>query len=365
MRRFTLTAFAALVITIGFAQPPVIIAQAGAPPSAYGEGLFAEVQTNKGLIVLQLEFEKTPMTVMNFVGLAEGSIENKALAPGTPFFDGSIWHRVVPGHVIQAGMPKATERGPGYTIPNEIDPSLNHGRAGMLGMANSGPHTNSSQFYITLADRSYLDGIYTVFGHVVSGLDVVKAIVQGDVVERVRIVRNGPRAAAFKADNAMFLKVAETARGRVKADDERKAQAEEAQIKKEWPMAITSAKGARYAIGRQGTGDPAKPGQILKVVYTGRLLDGRLICSSADEGRPIPGSVAIAFDYEVGKTKVTAGLDEALLEMRKGEKRTVIAQGRTGYGPSGFFSKEKPGEKRFIIPPNTTLVYEVELLDIK
>src|SRR5271155_2556912 len=130
----------------------------------YSEGLYAELRTTKGLIVMQLEFEKTPMTVANFVGLAEGTIENKALPLGKPFFDGTVFHRVVPGHVIQAGRPVATETGPGYTFPNEIDPTLNHGRAGMVGMANSGPHTNSSQFYVTLGDRSYLDGNYTVFG---------------------------------------------------------------------------------------------------------------------------------------------------------------------------------------------------------
>ncbi|MCX6538515.1 MAG: peptidylprolyl isomerase [Acidobacteria bacterium] len=365
MHRFTLAALAAVVMASGLAQTPVINAQSGKQPGNYGDGLFAEVQTNKGLIVLQLEFEKTPMTVMNFVGLAEGTIENKALPPGTPFFDGSTWHRVVAGHVIQTGMPKATERGPGYTIPNEIDPSLNHGRAGMLGMANSGPHTNSSQFYITLADRSYLDGIYTVFGHVVAGLDVVNTIVQGDTVERVRIIRSGSRAAAFKSDNATFLKAVEQARERVKADDERKAQAEDAQIKKEWPNALTSAKGARYVVLRPGTGDAVQPGRILKVVYVGRSLGGRPICSSADEGRPVPGTAAQPFDYEMGKTKVTPGLDEVLLNMRKGEKRTVIVQGPTSYGSSGFFAREKPGEKRFVIPPNTTLVYEVELLDIR
>ena len=117
------------------------------------------------------------------------TIENKALPSGTPCVDGTVFHRVVPGHVIQAGQAKAIVTAPGYTFPNEIDSSLSHGRAGMLGMANGGPHTNSSQFYITLGDRSYLDGNYTVFGHVVRGMDVVNAIVQGDSVETIRIVR--------------------------------------------------------------------------------------------------------------------------------------------------------------------------------
>src|SRR5215831_9168763 len=186
------------------------------------DGLYAELTTNKGAILLQLEFEKTPMSVANFVGLAEGTIENKALPLGTPFFDGTVFHRVVPGHVIQAGQAKAEVKAPGYTFPNEIDSSLSHGRAGMLGMANSGPHTNSSQFYITLGDRSYLDGNYTVFGHVVRGMDVVNSIVQGDAVETIRIVRVGKDAAAFKPTTASFQKMADAARARVKADDEKK-----------------------------------------------------------------------------------------------------------------------------------------------
>src|SRR5436853_3780320 len=122
------------------------------PQTPYPDGLYAEVKTNKGLIVLQLEFEKTPMTVANFVGLAEGAIENKSLPLGTPFFDGTVFHRVVPGHVIQAGQAKAAVTAPGYTFPNEIDSSLSHGRAGMLGMADGGPHTNAEQLYIQLGD---------------------------------------------------------------------------------------------------------------------------------------------------------------------------------------------------------------------
>jgi peptidylprolyl isomerase len=328
--------------------------------SNYPDGLYAEVKTNKGLIVLQLEFEKTPITVASFVGLAEGTIENKALPPGTPFFDGTVFHRVVPGHVIQAGQAKATVTGPGYTFPNEIDSSLSHGRAGMLGMANGGPHTNGSQFYITLGDRSYLDGNYTVFGHVVRGMDVVNSIVQGDVVETIRIVRVGKDSAAFKPTTESFQKMADTARARVKADDEKKSRDEEAVIVKNWPNAVVSPKGARVIVIRDGSGDIPTNGTRIKAIYTGHYLDGRTFSSSADEGRPIPGSQPEAFDYALGTTKTTIALDEALAGMKKGERRMVIAQGALAYGTAGFYAKEKPGEKRFVISPNTTLVYEVE-----
>ena len=143
--------------------------QAVTARAAYPDGLYAELRTNKGLIVLRLEIERVPMTVANFVGLAEGTVDNKALPPGVPFFDGTVFHRVVagprhPGRHAAGGqhVDRATR------FPNEIVPASSHGRAGMLGMANAGPHTETNQFYITLGDRSYLDGNYTVFGEVVS-----------------------------------------------------------------------------------------------------------------------------------------------------------------------------------------------------
>jgi cyclophilin family peptidyl-prolyl cis-trans isomerase len=354
----------------------IVVGAVAAQP--YPDGLFAEVKTTKGTIVLQLEFEKTPMTVANFVGLAEGTIDNKALPPGTPFYDGSVFHRVVPGHVIQAGMPKAQERGPGYTIPNEIVTSLDHGRAGMVGMANSGPHTNSSQFYVTLGDRSYLDGNYTVFGHVVTGMDVVNAIAQGDTIEHVTIVRVGTKARAFKTDNVAFHRLVEDVRARVKADEERKAKEEADIIKARWPNAVVlknqpearagadvGVRPVLVVVVREGEGERVQAGGRLKAIYKGQFLNGRPFCSSAEDGNPIAGDAAEPFEYEAGKTRITAGLDAALLDMRKGERRTVIVQGPLTYGASGFYGKDRPGEKRFVIPPNTTLVYEVEVLDIR
>jgi cyclophilin family peptidyl-prolyl cis-trans isomerase len=340
---------------------PAPAASAARPP----DGLYAELRTNKGLIVLQLEFERAPMTVASFVGLAEGTVENRALPPGAPFFDGTVFHRVVPGHVIQAGMPLAGVTGPGYSFPNEIVPALSHNRAGMLGMANSGPHTNTSQFYVTLGDRSYLDGNYTLFGQVVSGLNVVNAIVQGDDVEHVRIVRVGDKARAFTSDTAAFRAMVQAAEAGVQAADAKKARDEAALIRKQWPRAKRSPKGALVVVTRRGSGSPAEPGQTMTVRYTGRLLDGRPFASSAEEGRPVPGTFAQAFDYVVGKTLVTPGFDEALPAMRKGERRTVVVQGQNGYGRSGFTAREKPGERRFVISPNTTLVYDVEVVDIR
>jgi peptidylprolyl isomerase len=189
--------------------------------------------------------------------------------------------------------------------------------------------------------------------------------VQGDWVEHVRIVRIGDKARAFRSDTATFRALVSSAEARVKADDERKARDEAAIIKKNWPRAKPSAKGALVIVRRRGSGEPALPGQAMTVRYSGRFLGGRPIASSADEGRPVPGTAAQAFEYIAGKTRVTPGLDEALLVMRNGEKQTIIVQGQLGYGRSGFTAREKPGEKRFVIAPNTTLVYEVEVIDIK
>ncbi|MBC8047665.1 MAG: peptidylprolyl isomerase [Fimbriimonadaceae bacterium] len=164
------------------------------------KGLYAEIQTSKGNILCFLEFQKAPITVANFVGLAEGKIHNAAKPDGTLYYDGLKFHRVVKDFVIQGGDPDGTGAGgPGYKFKNEIHSDLKHSKAGTLAMANAGANTNGSQFYITHKATSQLDGNYNVFGQVVEGQDVVDAIVQGDVMEHIKIIRVGKEAKKFDA----------------------------------------------------------------------------------------------------------------------------------------------------------------------
>lgn len=166
----------------------------------YGEGLFAKINTTKGSIVVKLEFEKTPLTVANFVGLAEGKIENSAKAEGEPFYDGIVFHRVINDFMIQGGDPSGTGRGgPGYNFKDEFDGSLKHDRAGTLSMANSGANTNGSQFFITHKPTSWLDGKHSVFGYVVEGQGTVDLIEKGDKIKNIEIIRNGKAAKKFDA----------------------------------------------------------------------------------------------------------------------------------------------------------------------
>ncbi len=343
MRTLTLSLLYGL--TLFFISPGAIVMA----ETKLTDGMYAKFITERGEIICSLEFKKTPLTVANFVGLAEGTKElGGGSAPGgTPFYDNLTFHRVIPNFMVQGGCPLGTGTGgPGYTFPDEIDPDLTHDGPGVLSMANAGPNTNGSQFFITHVATPWLDGKHTVFGHVVSGQKVVDSIKGGDALQSIKIIRVGKAAENFKTDQAAFdaLLVSMEKRGR---DKELAAMENEVQkIKKQWPDAITTPSGLKYVVTQAGdnNGTPSS-GTTVKAHYTGKLLNGKKFDSSLDRGEPI--------SFPVGQGRVIKGWDEAFLGMSKGEKRTLIIPSHLGYGPSG----------RGPIPPNATMVFDVELVD--
>lgn len=314
--------------------------------SKQADGLYAKMSTNRGDIYLQLEFEKTPMTVGNFVGLAEGKIKNTAKADGVPFYDGLKFHRVIANFMIQGGDPAGNGTGgPGYKFPDEIDTSLKHVGPGVFSMANAGPGTNGSQFFITHVKTPWLDGKHTVFGHVVQGQNVVDAVQQGDTLKTVTILRKGKKAEAF--DGA---KMFETEKAGFTKKLEEKAKAEQAAMDKvlneKYANTEKTASGLRYIVEKAGEGPKPTASSQVTVHYTGMLLDGKKFDSSVDRGQPIT----------FGLGQVIPGWTEGLQLMNKGAKYKLIIPPNLGYGDNGI-----PG----VIPPKSWLVFDVELIDFK
>ncbi len=312
------------------------------------DGLYAVFNASKGEIIVELFYKKVPLTVTNFVGLAEGTkASNKA--EGIPFYDGLKFHRVIKNFMIQGGDPDGTgSGGPGYRFSDEFDPDLKHDGPGILSMANSGPDTNGSQFFITHRATPWLDNKHSVFGKVVIGQDVLEKIKKDDVMKTVRILRVGADAEKFKADQSSFEKL-DKARKEKAVQSSKKNEDEQSEIiKKKWPDAKKTPSGLMYVVTKEGEGPKPKKGQTVTAHYKGTLLDGRKFDSSIDRGVP--------FEFPVGMRRVIRGWDEAFLDMKKGEKRVLIIPYNLAYGKRGHPPK---------IPPKATLVFYVELIDFK
>jgi cyclophilin family peptidyl-prolyl cis-trans isomerase/FKBP-type peptidyl-prolyl cis-trans isomerase len=335
------------------------------------DGIYADFNTNKGRISVRLDYKKTPMTVANFIGLAEGTLTNASYPPGVPFYKGSIWHRVVKGHVIQGGEP-ATVKDPanseinstGYEIPNEIS-ELSHNKPGMIGMANSGPNTNTCEYYITLADRSYLDGNYTLFGEVVDGMDVVNKIVRGDTTNSITVVRVGPEAEKFIVNDMTFKVLVDKQWRKINYEKEIRKLRDEKFIAENYPGLTALPDGLKYKVVEKGKGESPSDSSALNIKYTGRLITGLGFASSDEGGKPVPGTKPAIFSHTLGKEGLVKGLEEALREIKAEETRLLVIPADLAYGiNSGFYGKEIAGQKRFVISPGEILILEVTLLKI-
>ena len=306
------------------------------------DGIYAKLETSKGNIYLVLEYEKTPMTVANFIGLAEGTTENNVKEAGQPYYDGLKFHRVIENFMIQGGCPFGTgSGGPGYNFPDEIDPTLKHEHPGILSMANAGPGTNGSQFFITHGATPWLDGKHTVFGNVVQGLDVVNTIVQDDMINKVTILRKGDKALAFDAASVFENEKANIA---VKAQEAEAKKAELAeQMIKEFNNVTSS--GLRYIVLKEGTGKQPAATSNVTVHYEGKLVDGTIFDSSIQRGQPI----------DFGLNQVIPGWTEGVQLMKEGAKYRFYIPYDLAYGERGY-----PG----VIPPKSDLIFEVELIKV-
>ncbi len=309
------------------------------------DGMYAKFETTKGDIYCALEFKKTPMTVANFVGLAEGAIKNTAKADGVPYYDSLKFHRVIPNFMIQGGCPLGTGTGdPGYKFGDEFDETLKHTGPGILSMANAGPGTNGSQFFITHVKTEWLDGKHTVFGHVVQGQSVVDSIKGNDLLKHLVILRKGKEAEAFDAP-----KVFEFEKANAGAKAAAKAKAEQEKMDKvlneTYGSAKTTASGLRYIIEKEGEGTAPTASSQVTVHYAGYLLNGNKFDSSYDRGQPAV----------FGLNQVIPGWTEGLQLLKPGGKAKLIIPANLGYGANGY----PP-----VIPPNSWLVFDVELIKV-
>lgn len=321
------------------------------------DGLYANIQTTKGNLIVKFEDKKSPVTVANFVGLAEGKIDNKSKAKGVPFYDGTIFHRVIKDFMIQGGDPQGTGMGdPGYKFEDEKN-DLKHTGKGILSMANSGPNTNGSQFFITEVATPWLDGRHTIFGEVVKGtetIDAIAAVEKGAqdkpktdiVLEKVSIFSKGDEYKGYDA-----AKTFNEGKGKIAANNKAMAEKAEAEAKKALEdlkagMQVTES-GLYYKITKKTEGKAAKAGDNVQVHYAGKLTNGTEFDSSFKRNEPL--------EFPVGTGRVIKGWDEGILLLKEGETATLLIPPAMGYGERGAGG---------VIPPNAWLIFDVELVKV-
>ena len=316
------------------------------------DGVFAIMETSQGDIVLELHYKQTPLTVTNFVGLAEGKL---TAAKGKPFYDGLKFHRVISkangdgqDFMIQGGDPAGNGTGgPGYKFPDEFVDELRHTGPGILSMANAGPGTNGSQFFITHVATPWLDGKHTVFGKVVAGQDIVNKTKQGDLIKKVTIVRQGEDAKNFTATQEDFD-------NRLKELKEKNRKAKEEAFKKtieivekKFAGSTKTPDGIYYTITKEGNGEKIGGRKTVTVKYKGYLMNDQVFDSS---------------DFHEPLTFITAGgqmipgFDMMVQDMKLNEKRTIVLPPDLAYGEAGAGG---------VIPGNAYIAFDVEVIKVK
>lgn len=307
-------------------------------------GIYAKFNTEKGDILIQLTYDKTPGTVGNFVGLAEGNLENDIRPQGKPYYDGLKFHRVISDFMIQGGCPSGSGTGgPGYQFDDEFHPDLKHDRPGVLSMANAGPGTNGSQFFITHVATPWLDNNHTVFGYVIEGQDVVDAIEPNDVINSLEIIRVGEEAQKWNAIEA--FRTFEGAREKRLEEEKQRSEAELDKISQGFEK---TSSGLRYQITEKGNGKKAEKGNTVFVHYRGKLANGQEFDSSFKRNQPL--------EFVVGIGQVIEGWDEGLQLLQVGDKARLVIPSYLGYGSRGAGG---------VIPPDATLIFDVELINVK
>jgi peptidyl-prolyl cis-trans isomerase A (cyclophilin A) len=307
------------------------------------DGIYADFLTSKGSILIELFYDKVPGTVANFIGLAEGQIKNDFKETGIPFYDNLKFHRVISDFMIQGGCPLGTGAGsPGYKFEDEFHDDLKHDKPGVLSMANSGPSSNGSQFFITHIKTPWLDKKHSVFGQVIDGQNIVNMIAQGDVINKISIKRKGQEAISFNAvkefnkfiDNSLnkledfknkeIEKLKQLTKGFTKHDD-----------------------GLYYKIISKSKGIKPSKGKNVEVHYKGMLLDNTVFDSSYSRNEPIA--------FQIGVGQVIKGWDIGISLLSEGEEAVFVIPPDLAYGSAGAGG---------VIPPNSILIFEVKLLNV-
>lgn len=337
------------------------------------KGLYAEFVTNKGIFVAKFYNDATPLTVSNFIELAEGTHPLvDSIYQGKPYYNGLTFHRVIKDFMIQGGDPKGDGTGnPGYAFPDEIVDTLTHKGKGILSMANSGPATNGSQFFITLKETPWLDGKHTVFGEIVLGQEVVDSIgsvitTKPDdkpetpiIIEQVNIINKGVTAPSFTAEMDKIEKVKKEKEERIAKVSE----ATKAELERMMGEAQEYPSGLKIYWNHKGKAMKPAEGSQIQMNYVGYFMDGKLFDTSileiaekyetVDAQRLAKGQYGPMPSVYSKEARLIPGFKEGMLEMSFGDKATLFVPSHLAYGEQGAGS---------IIPPNTDLVFELEIM---